>query len=247
VTEVPASPRATRLVAPGWLDARFVTGVLLVLVSVVVGAAVVDGAADTVGVYAVTRDVAAGEVLEPGDVAVVQVALPDTQRYVLSGGRPPDGQVLGRPVGEGELLAVAALLAPDAIDPRRLVTLPVDRLHVPPALRAGDLVDVYATQGAPDAPTSTQVVLQRVRVVSADDDERALAGGSGLRGVVVEVAPADTGRLVFALQGGRLDLVVAVGGQRPGDVGDAPVTSATDRADAPEGQPAPRVDGQPEP
>lgn len=227
MTDVP-SPPATRLAAPGWLDARFVAGVFLVLVSVVAGSTLLARADDTVGVWAVTRDVAAGEVLSAADVAVVQVDLPDPARYVLAGGRTPEGQVLGRAVGSGELLAVGAVLPPDRLEPRRLVSLPVDRLHVSPGLRPGDLVDVYSTRGTAEAVVAADVVLQQVRVVSTAEDDPALAAGGGLRAVVVEVAPQDVGPLVLALQGGRLDLVTVRGGREPGEVAGAapPVVSA---------------------
>ena len=224
MTDVP-SPPATRLAAPGWLDARFVAGVFLVLVSVVAGSTLLARADDTVGVWAVTRDVAAGEVLSASDVAVVQVDLPDPARYVLAGGRTPEGQVLGRAVGSGELLAVGAVLPPDRLEPRRLVSLPVDRLHVSPGLRPGDLVDVYSTRATAEAVVAADVVLQQVRVVSTGEDDPALAAGGGLRSVVVEVAPQDAGPLVLALQGGRLDLVTVRSGREPGEVaGAAPPT-----------------------
>lgn len=237
MTDVPTPP-AARLAPPRWLDARFVGGLLLVLLSVVAGSTLLARADDTTGVWAVTRDVPAGHVLAASDVAVVQVDLPDAARYVLAGGRSPEGQVLGRAVGDGELLAVGAVVPPDRLEPRRLVSLPVDRLHASPALRAGDLVDVYATQGAADSAVSAQVVLERARVVAADEDGAALTGGGGLRGVVVEVAPEQVGPLVLALQGGRLDLVTVRPGSEPGSVSGAGADPATAAAVAAAPEPA---------
>ncbi|MDP9408550.1 MAG: RcpC/CpaB family pilus assembly protein, partial [Actinomycetota bacterium] len=228
MTDVP-SPPAARLAAPGWLDARFVAGVFLVLVSVVAGSTLIARADDTVGVYAVTRGVAAGEVLTTSDVSVIQVDLPEPARYVLAGGRTPEGQVLGRAVGAGELLAVEAVLPPDRLEPRRLVSLPVDRLHVSPGLRPGDLVDVYSSRGTAEQVVAADVVLEQARVVTAAQDDAALAAGGGLRAVVVEVAPEQVGPLVLALQGGRLDLVTVRGGQTPGRV-DAAVSPVVDPA-----------------
>lgn len=211
MTDVP-SPPAARLAAPGWLDARFVLGLLLVLTSVVAGGTLLARADDTVGVWSVTRSVGAGEVLAAGDVAVVQVDLPDPARYVLAGGRSPEGQVLGRGLGEGELLALSAVVPPDRLAARRLVSLPVDRLHVSPGVGAGDRVDVYSSTVSGEQVAASQVVLEGARVVGADDDRGALAAGSGLRAVVVEVAPDEVPALVLALQGGRLDLVAVRGG-----------------------------------
>ncbi len=44
MSDAPGSPKAGRLATPGWVDGRLVLGVLLVLVSVVVGARVLSAA-----------------------------------------------------------------------------------------------------------------------------------------------------------------------------------------------------------
>ena len=44
MTDVPGSPAASRLTSPSWRDSRLILGVLLILVSVLVGAKVLSGA-----------------------------------------------------------------------------------------------------------------------------------------------------------------------------------------------------------
>ena len=58
-----SSPQAARLVRSRWLDPRLVTGLLLVLGSVVVGTRVVAAADDTVPVLVAAADLAPGQPL----------------------------------------------------------------------------------------------------------------------------------------------------------------------------------------
>ncbi|MEO6204316.1 MAG: SAF domain-containing protein, partial [Mycobacteriales bacterium] len=75
VSDPPASPRASRLAAPGWLDTRLVLGVLLVLASVVVGARVLSSADRSQTVWVLTRDLAPGAELTSDDLTVARVRL----------------------------------------------------------------------------------------------------------------------------------------------------------------------------
>jgi hypothetical protein len=53
---------------PRWLDLRLILGIALVLAAVVVGAEVVQGARHTDRMLAVTHDLAAGTILQIGDL-----------------------------------------------------------------------------------------------------------------------------------------------------------------------------------
>lgn len=205
---LPASPAARRVATPSWLDSRFLLGLLLVLVSVVVGSRVLAGADRSEQVYAVTRDLAAGSALTDGDLRVVRVRLLDgSAGYISAAGPKPRGYTLGRSVGINELLPRQALRSgapPDV----RLVTVPVTSHHYPAGLAHGDLVDLYVTaKPVADAPsTAPTLALRRVPV-------DAVYGGSGRvatagdAGVVLRVSAADVGRVLTAAQGGALDVV----------------------------------------
>lgn len=212
--DLTAAPAARRLATPSWLDARLVLGVLLVLVSVVVGARLLSGADASEGVWVVTRDLSAGSALSAGDVERRQVRLYDSgPRYLLAAGPKPVGYVLQRPVGAHELLPRDSLVRPDATATgRREVAVPVAAGHLPEDLQTGQQVDVYVTPGAATraagataaAPT-TRLVLARVPVTA-----RARSGGLGANGgggVVLAVPEADAPELVAALQEGPVDLV----------------------------------------
>jgi hypothetical protein len=243
VSETPASPRAGRLAAPSWLDARLVLGVLLVLVSVVVGARVLSSADRTQLVWAAARDLAPGTVLSDDDLRRAEVRLFDSaDGYLTASGAAPVGYVLERQLAAGELVPRLALGDPgDEVD-RRFVTVPVLPGHFPPGLVAGQQVDVWATpdrtaaQAAGTAPEeapaaegltgTSRLVLPAVTVASAADGGGALGGATAERAIVLVVAPDDVGLLVEAMSTGRIDLVRVPG---PGERGGAPAPALEGR------------------
>src|SRR3954452_824726 len=101
----PPSPSPRRIAAPSWLDLRLVLGVLLVLVSVLIGAKVVSGARQTYPRVTVRHDLAAGAALGASDLPLRQVQLPHQGHGVyLSRLQDAVGKKLSRPVSAGELL-----------------------------------------------------------------------------------------------------------------------------------------------
>lgn len=217
--DAPASPSATRLGTPGWLDGRLVLGVLLVLVSVVVGARVLSSADRSESVWVLTRDLAAGTPVEQDDVRRGKARLfGDSARYLSADSPLPAGYVLVRAVGVGELLPRAALVDPAAAPDVRAVTVPVAAGHVPPDLAAKQLVDVYVT---PTPPSGSKVpvapprlVVARVVVLQPPAEDR-LGGGGADRGVVLQVSPGQVTVVLAAMAEGRIDLVRVPQGRVP--------------------------------
>lgn len=231
MSDMPASPTASRLSTPGWLDGRLVLGVLLVLVSVVVGARVLSAADRSTLVWAAAADLGAGAAITSSDVQAVPVRLLGEldDRYVPAQ-QDLVGQVLERPIARGDLVPRSALLEDAQSVEARLVTVPVDGARFPPGLARGQQVDVWLTpesaqeraeataQGAVPAPpavaeagvlplTGAQPVLLRVTLDTVPDAGGSFAGGSTSRPVVLRVRPDDVERLVSAMSLGRLDLV----------------------------------------
>lgn len=203
---LPASAPAARVQRRWWADTRVIVGVLVIVVCTLIGARVVSMGSDQVQVWQVQRDVSAGAVLAPQDVAAVGVAPELAEAYLPAGVFP--GEPLAVDVRAGEMLPIGAMsggAAPDA----RWVTLPIEPLHAPADLAAGDRVDVWST---PDASRSfgsgavvrPKLVLPNALVASIDVDARGFAGDYG---VVVEVAPDQTESLLTAVRGGWIDLV----------------------------------------
>jgi hypothetical protein len=227
----PGAPVPRRLRPPRWLDLRLVLGVLLVLGSVLVGARVIGAADATVPVWAAQGDLAAGTVLAADDLAVVDVRLDSVAGGYVSATVRPEGRTLARAVGEGELLPRAAL---EAADELVRVALPVQAAWVPPGLRRGQLVDVYAV--ADPATGAVGAAEGGVDLVVGNAPVQALSGAAdGVLSTptttvqVVVSVPADDAPDVFAAVGGRPLVVVAhegaAGENGPPVVGSPPADS----------------------
>lgn len=235
------SPTPRRLRAPSWLNLRLVVGLLLVLVSVVVGARVVTAADSSDLVWAADADLAAGTVLVDGDLRTVPVRLADVADAYLLGSADPIGRVLSSPIRAGELLPRSVLEeTSDLVD----IALPVAAGYVPPNLSRGQLVDVYAldvnpTQAAPGATTApgpdgtapespasevvTVVVRAAVVQLISGRSDGALSVGSSTIQVVISVEAEQATDLFAAIAGRELALAVR------SSSGPAPTTDQAER------------------
>ncbi|MDQ1706678.1 MAG: hypothetical protein QOF18_3044 [Frankiaceae bacterium] len=204
-----ASPRAARLAAPRWLDARLVLGVLLVLLSVVAGARVFAAADNTTQVFVAAHDLVPGQHVAADDLAVGRVRLAGSGGlYIAASGAPPVGYVITRFVGAHEIVPIAALSSSRAVTASRFVTVPVEAGHLSDDLGRGDLVDVYLTPKttAGDPVPAPTLVLSGVPVQSRQGGARSFSGSASL--AVVLAVPADqVATVVHAVESGTIDLV----------------------------------------
>jgi hypothetical protein len=208
---VPPGPTPRRVRAPRWLDLRLVLGVLLVLGSVLLGARVVGAADATVPVWAVAGDLAAGSELTTADLVAVDVRLDDAAGAYVSTGTDPAGRTLGRAVRAGELLPLSALEEPGNVVH---LALPVQSGYVPPDLRRGQLVDVYAVAdpaaGAPAAGAAgVGLVVSSAPVQAISGRSEGVLSASTTTVQVVVAVTAEDAPDVLAATGG-LPLVVVV-------------------------------------
>jgi SAF domain len=229
--DLPAVP-ARRLTSPSWLDGRLVVGVLLVLLSVVIGAKVVASADRYDQVWAAAHDIAPGTTLSKSDLVVVRVRFHDHGGgyYAASSGSLV-GRTTTRPLSAGELISTDAAPARQPA-PQRLVTVPVDRLHMPRGDLRGVQVDLYVTVkssiGTRDV-ARPQLVLAGVTVAETVTDSALGTSGSGL---VLSVPVEFVDTVVQAVESGTLDVVKVPAGATsvapsPGPFA-ASVTAATD-------------------
>lgn len=260
MSDMPPSPRAARLAAPSWLNGRLVLGVLLVLVSVVVGARVLSAADRTQLVWSARQDLPAGVTLTDDLLVAQRVRLfASGDHYLSAGGTKPTGYVLRRYVAQGELLPREAV-DPQEQPEQRFVSVPVDANHLPADLATAQVVDVYVTPDPRKAATTTsdgegtslapRLVLRGVPVHLVPKSG-GFTGSGSTRAVVLAVAPDDVAALVTAIAQGTVDLVrvpqppagTAAAATRAAPA--APVDSAAARADraqssARPGSPRPR-------
>lgn len=212
VSDLPA-PSASRLSRARWLDARLLIGLLLVLLSVVVGAKVFADADQRVEVWSVTRDLGADSPLDGGDLQATAVNLSGATERYLSASQKLDGLVLTRPLGRGELVPVSAVATGGGAQKRRLV-IEVDRFGVA-GLQKGRVVDVYVVRETPsgEQPSPPQLVLSGVTVAEDVKSGGSAFGGSGsTAGVTLLVDQADVPELIDAVAHGDVYVV-----QVPGD------------------------------
>lgn len=197
----PQSPAAARAPRRTWKDPRLLVGITIVAVSVLLGARLLASADDTVTVWSVRSDLAAGTPLTSGDLQGVRLRFGSPElagRYLPADASPPRGSVLTRDLAAGELLPRAAIGDAGAVDLVEVpIALPVDA--VPSTLRSGELVDVWVTPEAETGAAPRAVrVLEEVRVTAVPRNASAL-GPSSTQQVVVGLPAEDQAGLGAAL------------------------------------------------
>lgn len=195
-TGTPTPPPATRVARSGWRDPRLWIGVLLVTASVVAGARLLAAADDTVAVWAFAAEQGPGAEVTADDLVATRVRFDDASEldlYLPVDEEVPDGVVLRRGVGAGELVARSALAPADEIGLQH-VPLEVSPGAVERSVAEGSVVDVYVDDAS--------------RRRGADDPAPALRGVT-----VVDAPPMDD---TFAVTGTR-QLVIAVPAGRVAD------------------------------
>lgn len=192
----PAVAPAMRFRRPGWRDPRLVVGVLLVCLSVALGAHLLSGRDDVTQVWAVRQAVAAGETLSADDVSPAGVRFADAAdaaRYVAAAHPLAEGTVVTRDLAAGELVPVAAL---GQADDAALLELPlaVPGGGVPAGLATGDRVDVWTVPLARTVTRSPRAeqALTDVPVLRVGGDGMGSVGGPDASRQVVVGVPAAT-------------------------------------------------------
>ena len=187
------TPTARRLTKPSWKDTRLLIGVLLVLLSVVIGALAFRAADDRVGVWAANAPLTPGESIDESDLKRVDVQLGDgSATYLRSDQEFPEGAVVDRELRAGELLPRSAVVSPLELDVQR-VPVRVDPVSLS-NLTKGSRVTVLAPPApAPSAerrrsderPTY-EVVARRVTVYALPKSSGGVMGtGSGSAAILV--------------------------------------------------------------
>jgi hypothetical protein len=199
---VPTSVDAQRLRRRWWRDARVIGGVAVVVVCMLVGARIVTWGEARESVWQVSRTLAAGATVSLADVRAVEVPSAVAEGF-LSVDEVPDGRLV-RDVVAGELLTSGSVATGDEPDVR-WVTVPVEPLHAPDDLAAGDRVDLWSTPRADlGAIAQPELVLPDVLVAQVFSDSRGFQGDFA---VVVEVLPEESAAVLRALRTGAIDLV----------------------------------------
>lgn len=202
-----AVPAATRVRTPGWRDLRLWVGVLIVAVSVVAGSRVLAAADDTVAIWAVRSDAGAGAELTGDALEVHRVRFADADAaggYFTADDSLPAPLRLVRPVGAGELLPRAAVGDADAAVDTVELPVAVDPGQVPPAVRAGSVVDIYLlgeTKAGKSSDKTAAPALAGVTVVAAPESASGFGAVAGQRQLVLAVPEDAAATFLGALAG----------------------------------------------
>ncbi len=215
MAELP-KPTAARLHKPSWRDTRLVVGVVLVLLSMAIGAKVIAVADDTVPMYAAAASLVPGQPVTQGDVKRVDVQLgAERSGYVAADHDiAPDTFAL-RDVRPGELLPTSALGRRTGID-LKPVSVPVD-VGGAAQLAAGSIVDVWVN--AKDRSSAVDKYGKPVKTIKAapvartpDTGGGGLGAASGSIAVQIMVPEARVQALIAAVdQGAKITLVPVPG------------------------------------
>lgn len=187
-----------------WADARFVIGVVLVLVSIAGVWFVVASSRQTVPVYAATRTLVPGESISPSELRVVDVALGSLEGAYASGDTLPPDAVATRTIPAGELIPAAAVGAASEVRTTTIV-VPISTA-IPASVEVGTPVEVWA------APLDEQGVRQAPRILVADAAVAALTSSDSVMATnapsVELVVPRESVADVLAALAGEATLSV---------------------------------------
>jgi hypothetical protein len=212
-----ASPPALRSRLATWADPRLLGGVVLILVSLVVGAKVVTGADRTQPLHSLKRDLPAGHVLTGDDVAPVRARVISTTAVYVPAKELVAGKVLLREVRKGELLARTAI----GVNPNksmREMSVAVKQEHAAAGLVAGSRVDVIATTPKTnDVAARTWTVAKGVEV--RGEPKSAGAFGGNTYRVMLDIPTELVLDLTLAMRTAEIDIVEVPAGDH-GDIGD---------------------------
>lgn len=202
----PTSPPAVRAQPAGWRDPRLVVGVVIVSACVLVGARVLAGADDTVAVWSLRHDVAAGAELGADDLVPVRVrfAGDGAGHYLPAGRGPAPGGVAAHDLTAGELLPRSGLASESRA---ALVEVPLSVApdDLPASVGRGVVVDVWVTPkvaAAGDERARARLALDDVVVLAVPESADALAPSATQQVIVgVDAGQADgpDGQLADAL------------------------------------------------
>jgi hypothetical protein len=190
-------------------DPRLAIGLALVTLSIGAVVGIVAFADEGVEVLAAPRLLVEGERITLGDLEPRRVVLGiEAQHYVTAADVPPDGLIVTRTVGGGELVPLSAV--GDERGPRSTTIVVTLTTTLGATVRPGDRLDLWAAPaeeaGRFGAPTVIASETRLVRTVAA---EGIVASGEAGR-IEVLVPRRDVARILFALANG--DAISAIPG-----------------------------------
>lgn len=200
----PTVAAARRLRPPGLRDPRLLIGVVVMALSVLIGAAVLGGHSDARTALVLRHDVLAGASLGPADLRTARVEFVGSRTaasYFLDGDQPAAGIHATRALSAGELLPRAAVTTTTAA-PRLEVALSIGVDDLPTTVVQGSTVDVWVVPEAAKSQIAprARLVLAKVPVLHIAHQAGSLAPQAS-RQVIVGLSAADEQRTLAGALG----------------------------------------------
>jgi Flp pilus assembly protein CpaB len=199
------------------LDLRVAVGVLLMLVAVLGGASLIRTAQARTPVLVAADTVQPGEVIEPSDLRVVEMAVPAGVAYLSASAEGQiEGRVAAEPLWEGKVLGPGSVAEASPVGPGMVAIT----LLLPPEsavggdIRSGDRVAVLSSPGVDEAggnqqEAATTILLADVPVLSVH--QATTSEGEGVF-VTLTLRLEEARALAEARASGRVDLALLPGG-----------------------------------
>lgn len=195
-----------RLRRPRWRDPRLIVGIVLVLVSVLMGSLLVSRLSATTPVLVASVPIVPGDPIRSDDLSTVELRLGEQDGlYIGATEAIPDGAVATRTIQAGELLPISAL-GQAADVPLRPVVIPVDATVAESVIPGADVELWHTASGDEQGDRASARMLVPDAIVRRIDEGSSL----GMRSMAVEVlVPADDLADVLEVLGedGRLDVI----------------------------------------
>jgi len=207
VMTAPDAPRRRTRVF--WADARFLTGIALIAISIVGVWLVVTSARQTSPVYAAARTIVAGDALTASDLRVVDVALGPSGQSYLAASTLDEGIVATRTISAGELIPVGAV--GDASDARTTNIVIRSASDVPATVDEGTLVELWHARPLDRESFEVPRILVADAVVAAVVRGEAMVGQASTT-IELVIERADVATVLAAQSDGSVLSVVPVAG-----------------------------------
>lgn len=164
-------------------DIRLVIGLALVLAAAIAGYALVTAADNTTAVYAATKALAPGHVIQKSDLVLTDVKLGKSGNSYLSESGLSSGAVVTKSVGAGELVPISAVGTAKQVATTNVVV----QLDLPLSSDAteGSTVDVWASMAAGQGVFGPPAVIISGAQIAHITESTGLGAANG--GVRVEI------------------------------------------------------------
>lgn len=206
---------AERMHKPGWKDPKLLTGLLLIVISLVAVVGVINATNKTQTYYVANRDISVGDSVEPSDLKVVEVRLGEADGLYLAASEELNQSIHAKQhIQKGELISANALQEPDE-QGRRQVAIVLDST-VASSFSAGDYADIWVSHQEENGTSySAPIQVMQAAEISQINTEDSMIGSTGKTAVQILVTDTALAEVLDAINNeSKINLVPTSFGQK---------------------------------